>query len=65
MEKLKGCYIDENGVFQFDQEEMLLWFDQAMVQIEKSQPFEGQIPLMLFLMGCEASLRCQEQDTIH
>jgi hypothetical protein len=63
--KKRECYIDENGVFQFNQDDMLLWFEDAMVQLEKAKPLEEQIPFMVFLMGCEASLRCQEKNTIH
>ena len=65
MSKKKGCYIDNKGIFRFDEKEMATWFNQAMLEVDAFQPETQDIPFMVFLMGCEASLRCQEKETIH
>ena len=61
----KACYIDEDGVFKWDEDNMTEWFNAAMEQLEKIQPEIESIPFIVFLMGCEASLRLQEKEKLH
>ena len=65
MERLKGCYIDKDDVFHYDEKEMLPWFKQAMSEISDMHPELESIPFLVFLMGCEAGLRCQETKKLH
>jgi len=65
MGKNKDCFIDRNGLFQANEEAMATWFNQAISQIEKENPPDEAIPFLVFLMGCEAALRCQEIEIVH
>ena len=61
----KACYLDKNGDFKCDQVAMQKWYTNALKHIEEVYIPEEDIPFIIFLMGCETALRCQEQETIH
>tara|TARA_Y100000996_G_scaffold174689_2_gene135829 strand:+ start:121 stop:315 length:195 start_codon:yes stop_codon:yes gene_type:complete len=64
MEKNLGCYIDENDEFRSDVEKMSKWYNKAMETLDKMPVSNEEIPFLLFLMGAEAGLRCQNT-TLH
>jgi hypothetical protein len=63
--RVLDCYIDDDGAFQVNKEAMVTWFNQAVLDLEVMKPPQEDLPFYIFLMGCEAALRCQEIDKIH
>ena len=61
----KGCYIDEDDVFRFDEEVMAKWYNDAMTQLDGKDFELHAIPFMVFLMGCEAALRVKDREKLH
>jgi hypothetical protein len=61
----KACFINEKGDFIADHEKIHKWYATALASIEDMLLTDEEIPFVIFLMGCETALRCQEQETIH
>ena len=61
----KDCYIDENDNFQCNERNMLKWYESAMKHIEEYKLPMEDIPFVVFLLGCEAALRCQQKEKVH
>tara|TARA_Y100000356_G_C11005250_1_gene155485 strand:- start:21 stop:215 length:195 start_codon:yes stop_codon:yes gene_type:complete len=62
MPKVSNCAIDENDEFKFNATEMSKWFNHAMDTIMEMHPNQDEVPFLLFLMGAEAALRCQNRE---
>jgi hypothetical protein len=61
----KGCYIDEDDYFRWDDDVMASWFNNAMKEIDGKELDMHNIPYMVFLMGCEAALRMKDMEKLH
>ena len=59
-----ACFIDKNDNFCSDIDQMSKWYNHAMETINEMPVSNEEIPFLLFLMGAEAGIRCQDK-TIH
>lgn len=61
----RAVYIDEDDVFNYDPEILTPWFTECHNFLEEQKPDPEDVLFLIFLMGCEAALRCQQQDETH
>jgi hypothetical protein len=61
----RAVYIDEDDVFNYDPEILSPWFTECHNFLENQNPDPEDVLFLMFLMGCEAALRCQQQDETH
>ena len=63
--KTRAVYIDENDTFNYDPDVLMPWYKECHEFLESQNPDPEDVFFLIFLMGCEAALRCQQQEETH